>query len=594
VRFLFASLCLLLATGPAAAQHGLGAREQWQPQVGDTDARLQQSVEIDILGRAAVPALELLSEATGASLSVAPEDLATVGERKLSIFAHGCTLKDIMVQLCEALQECHWDIDASGHEPVYLLHRDSDAERTIRALIDWPRRSIEQRRAEARASRLQVAAGGLTLTEAEIAALAESDPKLAQSLQDPYARTMLEAAFSLPERGLAEFVSVGRLGFGYGRAPPGIQQAAARMLDAQRAYVAKAAEEMPCEELDAAVQELTDLLDNLPHSTITIHDYGADRGRGVWMSVEIPGVGGEEELLIPAVSGTSPRASLSAPGRVGTTPGASEGREASGEPEVPEPTDPDLLQAVSLPAERLREFAECQRLLARETGLSVIADYFAGEPASVPPEAREGMPLYLLLDAMCERRGHYTSVWRKAGRCLVFFDAEWYKLTQSEVPESVILAWREKLRTQGAFSLDDLAALAVELEDVEYVRWRRPFPDDLQDAGAEAAVGSRRWALLLYSSLSPDQIEAAHAAEGLSCHAMGRRARQRVLDLAEEYHVPSEEAPQATFTIQQSPVGQPIVQGTEVTFSLRFPSRPVKAAIYVRIPNHGRAPVGGF
>jgi len=71
-------LALLLAAAPAAAQHGLGAREQWQPQIADTDTRLQQSVEIEILGRAAVPALAMLSEATGASLSVAPEDLATV------------------------------------------------------------------------------------------------------------------------------------------------------------------------------------------------------------------------------------------------------------------------------------------------------------------------------------------------------------------------------------------------------------------------------------------------------------------------------------------------------------------------------------
>jgi len=49
-----------------------------------------------------VPALELLSQATGVSLGVAPEDLDTVGERKLTIISKGLTLKANKVQLPEA------------------------------------------------------------------------------------------------------------------------------------------------------------------------------------------------------------------------------------------------------------------------------------------------------------------------------------------------------------------------------------------------------------------------------------------------------------------------------------------------------------
>jgi hypothetical protein len=87
------------------------------------DRRLDQRDEMEILGRAAVPALTLLSEQTGVSLGGASEDLNTVGERKLTIISKGLLLKGIMVQLAEALQECHWDIDDSGDKPVYLLHR---------------------------------------------------------------------------------------------------------------------------------------------------------------------------------------------------------------------------------------------------------------------------------------------------------------------------------------------------------------------------------------------------------------------------------------------------------------------------------------
>ncbi|MBN1460543.1 MAG: hypothetical protein JXA57_13500, partial [Armatimonadetes bacterium] len=81
----FVSICLaLIVTAPAGAQH-LGARVQWQPQTANPDSRLEQPVDIEILGRAAVPALEILSGATGVSLTVAPENLDTVGERKLTI-----------------------------------------------------------------------------------------------------------------------------------------------------------------------------------------------------------------------------------------------------------------------------------------------------------------------------------------------------------------------------------------------------------------------------------------------------------------------------------------------------------------------------
>ena len=62
---------LLLTASPLCAQH-LGARLQWQPEISDTDARLQQPVDIEILGRASVPALKLLSEATGVMLADEP------------------------------------------------------------------------------------------------------------------------------------------------------------------------------------------------------------------------------------------------------------------------------------------------------------------------------------------------------------------------------------------------------------------------------------------------------------------------------------------------------------------------------------------
>ncbi len=151
--------------GTDADQHRLGVREQWQPKsVGgyDSDGRLDQPLRIEILGRGAVPALALLSEKTGVSLTVAPEDLGTVGERKLTVIAKGITLKAIMLNIPEALQECHWDVDSSGREPVYQLHRNSGmndaADRDARARAEagrpWRERVIaEVRRALAMSPR---------------------------------------------------------------------------------------------------------------------------------------------------------------------------------------------------------------------------------------------------------------------------------------------------------------------------------------------------------------------------------------------------------------------------------------------------------
>ena len=111
VVVLAAAVCVAVrADGPSTAPgHRPGLRAQWQPQT-EHDPRLQQSVRIEIIGRAATPALRLLSERTGVMLGVVPEDLETAGERKLTIIAQGCSLKALLVQIPKALQDCHFDV----------------------------------------------------------------------------------------------------------------------------------------------------------------------------------------------------------------------------------------------------------------------------------------------------------------------------------------------------------------------------------------------------------------------------------------------------------------------------------------------------
>src|SRR5512137_1505652 len=107
--WLLLALLLLVSSASCRAAdtgHRPGRRDQWMPQT-EHDPRLQQPVRIEIIGSSAADAMKLLSGKTGISLGVTAEDRDTVGERKLTIIAQGCSLKSLLVQIPEALQECH-------------------------------------------------------------------------------------------------------------------------------------------------------------------------------------------------------------------------------------------------------------------------------------------------------------------------------------------------------------------------------------------------------------------------------------------------------------------------------------------------------
>ncbi len=399
MRHVLVPLILLFATGSALGQHGLGAREQWQPRVADTDVRLQQPVEIEILGRAAVPALELLSEETGVSLGVAPENLDTVGERKLTIISKGLTLKTIMVQIPEALQECHWDIDRSGEEPVYLLHRDSGVEGAIRGLMGHGR----------------------------------------------------ERTWSAGDRG--------------------------------------------------------DPLSQREHLPIA-------------------------------------RA---------------------------EPTDPVLLRSFAFPDCTAVGPSNVLQAVAAATGLAIVSDFFTdGLPHHIPSEAAHGVPLWRLLDTLRREPGEGdVYCWRKAGECLVFYHRDWYERVPKEIPDGMIVKYRERLQTQGELTLDDLAELAGEV--IERVLRLDSFPPDLRRAGVCTSLKAYSWALLLYASLTPDQIEKLRSPEGLRYHDMTADQQRQIAARAASHPLSIGKEQLATFHLRESTNTTPTSHFHQTYLELRFP-----------------------
>jgi hypothetical protein len=588
-------MLVLIIASPAAAQH-LGARQQWQPEIADLDARLQQPVEIEIIGRAAVPALEILSEATGVSLSVAPEDLATVGERKFTIISKGLSLRAIMVQLPEALHECHWDIDPSGEQPVYFLHRDSGAEKTMDWLSDRAARETREEKREKLVDRMALARQALEMSAEELAELEKTDSLLARSVRDPHSRDLLEILLSLPPEEAAQFRDTGRLEIEYAQAPERLQKAIERIADMSHA--------------DA--NAVARWRDAPSHSFISFEDWHVDHGFGIRLCLNIPtpegiwrgyNTGIQDVALFPrhfslddgGILVTRLLVDTGVPDRSAAFEMAlqqdKEGfradaakREERHTREWIEPTDPALRQIIVIGDRQFSEFAEVQAFIAEETELPVVSDYFTLRGVYISEELREGVPLWRLLYVLGEDDVHGDAyLWQKVGDCLLFRRVDWYRLVKTEIPEAIIADYRTRVEAQGELTIDDLAALAVLLDSRDLPV--SGFPRDLQRAGIHAASERSRWGLLLYASLSPEQQEKLRAPQGLSFDEMTLAQQRQVLDRAAERPVQlaGGAAYRATFHLVESVEdsrGRPFAK-TE--FQLRFPEVTDSAIVRARL-----------
>jgi hypothetical protein len=259
-----------------------------------------------------------------------------------------------------------------------------------------------------------------------------------------------------------------------------------------------------------------------------------------------------------------------------------------------EPTDPVLLQMITVGDRAFADFAEVQSFIARETGLSAISDYFtlrAPHP-QLSDDIRAGIPLWRLLYLLGddhhyllgqEHTGH-TSLWRKVGSCLVFHRVDWYALAKAEISESLISEYRRRLEAQGSFTIDDLAELAVEMDSRGLST--RSFPHDLQEAGLYLPHHTIQQ-LLLYASLSPGQQGDLAGPDGLAFSDMTMVQRRQVIELAGQWHIPQpdRQARRASFHLVES-VKERFGRRLACTeLELRFPEPPQhlpKALVLVR------------
>jgi len=585
------SLLLLIAV-PALAQQYPMSPWQWQPQLiengFDLDRRLEQPVTIEIMGRSAVSALKLLAEKTGVDLSVSPESLLTLGERKVTVIAKDCSLKTIMVQIPHSLQECHWLIDTRGTQPVYQLHRNAGVGATMKWLTEKNVPGAAKRIRESRLARMEEARQALTMTPEELAELEKTDLLMARTMRDPYARNLVEALLSLPPQQEEQLRDTGQVSLAYAQASPTLQKAVQQMGEWQRAAIAA---KYPNAPNDPTWRE------HLPGSSLIFQDMNTDHGFGIYLKVDwegdVEGRGmgnlfdtalqprfaslddGESRFVrLLVATGTSDEK---------TAYGIVEGldhagfrhddvkREERRKKEWIEPTDPALLQTVKLGDRQFADFAEIQEFISDQTGLSVVSDYFTLRRFYLRDEARAGLPLWRLLYSLGEDDfWGDVYLWRKAGNLLIFQRADWYALAPKELPESLITEYREKLRAQGEFTLDDLAELAVILNSRGLTE--PTWPKDLTSAHIQLANG---WALRFYASLSPDQRVKVRSAAGLSYADMTIAQRREVADrgAAGRPVVPENEATWAVFSLAERTEGSGTQHSAFTQLELRFPGR---------------------
>jgi hypothetical protein len=529
LRFLMAfllTLALLLSAPPSPAAdetsaHRPGLRDQWQPQT-EHDPRLAQPVHIEILGRAAVPTLEMLSRQTGVSLSVAPESLETVGERKLTIIAQGCSLKSIMVQIPNALQECHWDVGPQRGRPAYLLHRDSG---TGAAPIGSAQEEEAPREDAtlARAARIEEARKALAMSPEQLAALADTDPLLAITVRDPLARQQLEAFLALPPENLTEFIASGGTAVTYASAPGRLRASARAALQAGMEEFAREGRQQ-----DSTIQGMIDRMAEASFIYRQVWPTEAPNDQ-VDLRISFPMEGGGtvnwDVLVLPSrlpqQKGSYQLRALVR--RVGTPDGrsadafvddlweqsaqqAKERAKRRQERAWREPSSPQLHKAIVLPFEAEADPLEVQRLIAKETGLSLISDYYAWVvPMPVPAEAKTKLPIWRLLYVLGER-WRWTYEWHEVGDCLVFhyLPAEWMPSN----PSPAFLRAAEVLRP---VALDPPDARYAATYPAAYEFFGSFSDEQIEQFVAGKPGGETKELLLPVASLSPEQRRAFDA-----------------------------------------------------------------------------------
>ena len=473
-------------------------------------------MKIEILGRAVVPALELLSKQTGVTLQVAPENVETLGERKLTVIAQGCTLKALMVQIPKALQECHWDVVTTGDKPTYLLHRETESDEEIARLMSPLTESELHGAAGEAGNAAGGGAGGAGDVSRGVGGTGEDGPAAGGHGKDPEAKARLQLLLGLPPEQMEGFLKNGRRGMDYANAPEAYQQAARQSAAAFLAESQRQAADSRSNMLNLGWAKTLNA--HVSEVGIYFNDLGTAGGsvsaglrilrpRGIWgrrgsvcasgitvvpCSPRLPSESWREDchglLLKTGYSGAEAdevmdRLEKERKAAAEQDQEQKRAREWIEPEERAAPTQSSRCLSPS-PSSKSRYCAPSPS----RRDFSLVSDYFtAWRTRPLSREAQAPAPAWRVMYLLGEE-WFWTYDWSAAGQCAALHDRYWYRQVAQELPESMVEALRATVKEQGRFTFEDIVAATVELQRRNPVppalsMWYPNVPSDLQKAG---------------------------------------------------------------------------------------------------------------
>ncbi len=517
------------------------------------DPRLDKKITLDVSHVKLEDVTKSLTEQTGVAVKAGSGSRDwKVRETTVTIHAEDVTLGKALDEI-GALLGYYLSREGKAGEWSYIIWQDKKSRDLESEMLTAEKEAAAQRIIDDRKAVIDKASDALKLTPEAAMKLKEKDPMTAYLGGTKTGRAFSQILSSLGSQFATEYELMMRgkqVSFMISDLPSNLRAA---VNDAVGGGLAKALQQ------DGAQQNLT------PYRLVVTPTYGDEGDQmtgllGMNGAVFINGIGQEGEATsnflgggwpmthFPMISPDSPAASVFADMFLGIENGESlESVDQRLGPKLEDPimlsqilakdsptekqppTDPELTREIEIKAEGLAALpkemitgvgndhdgqSKTLEEMSRALGWSV---YFESFDRMMPLAmfVKSGkQPLYKTLVAV-EKAGYK---WEHGERSLRIRPENWARSRAYVIPESLMTSYRDLLRKQGEFTLDDVARITSDLTD-DQIQYTLVMDKDMSfligTLGAGGPMTGPRDILRLYGSLTPEQKHALDTPAGL-------------------------------------------------------------------------------
>lgn len=527
-------LLTVVAQGEAQSSRAMSPAEweQWQPQAGDRDPRLDTRLTVWDPDIGLADLVSRISASTGVRLLVA-DGLRRV---RLTAYARDCRLHDLMSTLAslidgywcyprgQTLAEREYGLTTPNlplDSPADVVHALAAAERRLcRAEADAYR--------TAWASRLEQYETAFALSQERLLAkYEETDPWLCATLLDPRLRPMIAQVLHLPAEKRARLLEYGFIMLPALQLSPEFRNHLGRWVneewgpprgggmgvggpDAATAYTE------PEQRWRNARLALTWADDRL-NLTLKVGDLArySQYGEEIIVGGDEPPLQARRRLIRLGLREQTPeymqRIEEEMEAWQAEHPGAGRAPEQRSGPAEPVTTDPRVKELVRLPAGKRVALTDALECIANQLDLGVLANRpwpAQAHQASALPGVQSELPLGdVLQDARSTLGPNWA--WRFRGRYLLVYNVDYLLARAAMIPDELLADWEELLQPDSTIPLENLARLAARTSRVQLTTLRASLPNLLRDLRVPLAR------LAIYGRLTEEQRQMLSRAEGL-------------------------------------------------------------------------------